>query len=84
LTARRFNIILNNRVRGLLQKLGWRTYHFVHSNGLAADVVYRIAFHLQRLLRDIRYRSISRSAITPEELWSHRQFGLAGGLMSLF
>ncbi|MDR3409373.1 MAG: radical SAM protein [Formivibrio sp.] len=49
---------------------------------MAADVVYGVAFHMQRLLRGLRYRSISRDTVTPEELWSHRQFGLATGLIT--
>jgi radical SAM protein with 4Fe4S-binding SPASM domain len=66
----------------LSQKLAWRTYHFVHSNGLVADVVYRAAFHVHRLLRVMRYRSVSRDTVTPEELWAHRQFELSGGLIT--
>lgn len=64
------------------QKLVWRTYHFVHSNGLIADVVYGGGFQVERLIRRWRYRSVSRNAVTPEELWSHRQFGLASGLIT--
>jgi radical SAM protein with 4Fe4S-binding SPASM domain len=66
----------------LLQKMEWRTYHFVHSHGLVADIVYRVAFHVQRLKRSLSYRSVSRDTVTPEELFAHRQFELAGGLIT--
>jgi radical SAM protein with 4Fe4S-binding SPASM domain len=64
------------------QKMGWRIYHFVHSHGVVADVVYRAAYHVQRLKRSLNYRSVSRNLVTPEELWAHRQFELAGGLIT--
>lgn len=64
------------------QKMGWRIYHFVHSHGVVADVVYRAAYHVQRLKRSLNYRSVSRNLVTPEELWAHRQFELADGLIT--
>jgi radical SAM protein with 4Fe4S-binding SPASM domain len=66
----------------LPQKLAWRAYHFVHSNGVVADVVYRIAYHVHRLKRHFRYRAVSRNIVTPEELWNHRQLELAGALIT--
>jgi radical SAM protein with 4Fe4S-binding SPASM domain len=66
----------------LSQKLVWGAYHFVHSNGVVADLVYRSAYHVQRLRRHFHYRSVSRDVVTPEELWAHRQFELAGGLIT--
>ena len=56
------------KMSSLLQKMEWRTYHFVHSHGLVADIVYRVAFHVQRLKRSLSYRSVSRDTVTPEEL----------------
>jgi radical SAM protein with 4Fe4S-binding SPASM domain len=64
------------------QKLAWRAYHFVHSHGWTADLVYGAAFHAQKVRRWLRYRSVSRDTVTPEELWAHRQFELAGGLIT--
>jgi len=59
-------------VKSLLRKLGWRIYHAVHTNGLAADVVYWGAFYFQNFQRRLNYRRVSQNTISPEELWAHR------------
>ena len=59
-------------MKSLLRKLGWRIYHAVHTNGLAADVVYWGAFYFQNFRRRLNYRRVSQNTISPEELWTHR------------
>lgn len=59
-------------MKSLLRKLGWRIYHAVHTNGLAADVVYWGAFYFQNFQRRLNYRRVSQNTISPEELWAHR------------
>jgi len=44
----------------------------VHTNGLAADVVYWGAFYFQNFQRRLNYRRVSQNTISPEELWAHR------------
>ena len=56
----------------IAQKLGWRIYHFVHTNGLAADVVYWGAYYAESFWRGRKYKKISKHVITPEELWESR------------
>jgi MoaA/NifB/PqqE/SkfB family radical SAM enzyme len=60
-------------MKGLAQKLGWRIYHFVHTNGVAADFVYWGAFYVQNFFRARQYNKFSKHHITPEELFAHRQ-----------
>jgi len=59
-------------VNSLLRKLSWRIYRFVHTNGLAADVVYWGAFYFQNFQRRLNYRRVSQNTVSPEELWAHR------------
>jgi len=59
-------------VNRLLRKLGWRIFHAVHTNGLAADVVYWGAFYFQNFWRRLNYRRVSHNTISPEELWKYR------------
>jgi radical SAM protein with 4Fe4S-binding SPASM domain len=59
-------------VKNFLRKLGWRVYHAVHTNGLAADVVYWGAFYFQNFQRRLNYRRVSQNTVSPEELWEHR------------
>ena len=59
-------------MNSLLRKLSWRFYHTVHTNGLAADVVYWGAYYVENFWRGLKYKKISRHTITPEELWAHR------------
>jgi radical SAM protein with 4Fe4S-binding SPASM domain len=59
-------------MKRIVRKIGWRLYHFVHTNGVAADVVYWGAYYVENFWRGIKYKRISRHTITPEELWAHR------------
>ena len=59
-------------MKRIVRKIGWRLYHFVHTNGVAADVVYWGAYYVENFWRGIKYKRISRHPITPEELWAHR------------
>jgi radical SAM protein with 4Fe4S-binding SPASM domain len=59
-------------MKNLARKLGWRIYHAVHTNGLAADVVYWGAFYFQNFQRRLNYRKVSQNTVSPEELWAHR------------
>ena len=59
-------------MKNLARKIGWRIYHTVHTNGLAADVVYWGAFYFQNFWRSSKYRRVSNNTVTPEELWEYR------------
>ena len=59
-------------MKRIVRKIGWRLYHFVHTNGVAADVVYWGAYYVENFWRGLKYKNISRHTITPEELWAHR------------
>ena len=59
-------------MNSLLRKLGWRIYHVVHTNGLAADVVYWGAYYVESFWRGLKFKRFSRHHITPEELWKYR------------
>ena len=59
-------------MNNLLRKLGWRIYHAVHTNGLAADVVYWGAYYVENFWRGFKYKKFSKHHITPEELWEYR------------
>ena len=54
------------------QRIGWSVYHFVHTNGVVADVVYSGAFYVQNFWRSLKFKRLSRRHITPEELFAHR------------
>jgi radical SAM protein with 4Fe4S-binding SPASM domain len=60
-------------MKGLARKIGWRIYHFVHTNGLVADTVYWGAFYVQNFFRGRQYKKFARQHVTPEELFAHRQ-----------
>ena len=60
-------------MKGLARKIGWRIYHFVHTNGVAADFVYWSAYYVQNFFRARQYNKFSKHHITPEELFAHRQ-----------
>ena len=66
----------------LLRKLSWRIYHAVHTNGLAADVVYWGAYYVENIWRGLKYKKISKHHITPEELFAHRQFTPSSNLVT--
>jgi len=59
-------------MKNLARKIGWRIYHTVHTNGLAADVVYWGAFYFQNFWRSSKYRRVSKNTVSPEELWEYR------------
>jgi radical SAM protein with 4Fe4S-binding SPASM domain len=59
-------------MKGLARKIGWRIYHFVHTNGVAADFVYWSAYYVQNFFRAQQYNRFSKHLITPEELFAHR------------
>jgi radical SAM protein with 4Fe4S-binding SPASM domain len=65
-----------------LRKVGWRLYHFVHTNGPVADAVYWGAFYVQNFLRSWHYRKVSKAHVTPEELFAHRQLGPSAYLVA--
>jgi len=56
-------------------KISWKIYHFVHTNGTAADFVYWGAFYVQNCFRAFQYRRFSRRHVTPEDLFAHRGMG---------
>jgi MoaA/NifB/PqqE/SkfB family radical SAM enzyme len=60
-------------MKNLSRKIGWRIYHFVHTNGTAADFVYWSAYYAQNFFRARQYKKFSKQHITPEELFAHRQ-----------
>lgn len=59
-------------MNGFARKVGWRIYHFVHTNGILADFAYWSAYYVQKFWRRIKFKRLSRHHITPEELFSHR------------
>ena len=59
-------------MKNLARKLSWRIYHAVHTNGLAADMVYWGAFYFQNFQRRLNYRRVSQNTGSLEELWAHR------------
>jgi radical SAM protein with 4Fe4S-binding SPASM domain len=69
-------------VNSLLRKLGWRIYHSVHTNGLAADVVYWGAYYVENFWRGLKYKKFSKRHITPEELFAHRQLAPSSYLVT--
>jgi len=69
-------------MKHLLRKLGWRIYHFVHTNGVAADTVYWGAYYVQNLFRGRQYRKFARHHVTPEELFAHRQLSPSSYLVT--
>jgi MoaA/NifB/PqqE/SkfB family radical SAM enzyme len=60
-------------MKNFARKLGWSIYHFVHTNGTAADFVYWGAYYVQNFFRTRQYKKFSENHITPEELFEHRQ-----------
>ena len=66
----------------LTQKLKWRIYHFVHTNGVVADAVYWGAFYFLNLRRALRYRRIARNKVSAEALWPHRHLEASGLLVT--
>ena len=69
-------------MKGLAQKLGWRIYHFVHTNGPVADFVYWSAYYVQNFFRARQYSRFSTHHITPEELFKYRQLAPSSYLVA--
>ena len=57
----------------LFQKLAWRIYHTVHTNGMLADAVYGGAFHLNKFRRKWLYASMAKAPVSLDELWPRQQ-----------
>jgi len=69
-------------VNNLLRKLSWRIYHAVHTNGLAADMVYWGAYYVESFWRGLKYKRFSQHHITPEELFACRQLAPSSYLVT--
>jgi MoaA/NifB/PqqE/SkfB family radical SAM enzyme len=67
-------------MKGLVRNIGWRIYHFVHTNGVVADFVYWGAYYVQNFFRARQYNKFSRHPVTPEELFAHRHLEPSGTL----
>jgi radical SAM protein with 4Fe4S-binding SPASM domain len=59
-------------MNSLPRKVGWRVYHFVHTNGMVADFVYWAAFYVQNFFRSRQYKKYSKNYVTAEQLFEHR------------
>lgn len=59
-------------MKKIARKLSWRIYHFVHTNGPVADLVYWGAYYVQNFFRARQYKKFSSNHITSEELFVHR------------
>lgn len=55
-----------------MNKLAVSIYHFVHTNGVVADTVYTLAYHVKWASARFRGWRIALNRVTPEELWPHR------------
>jgi radical SAM protein with 4Fe4S-binding SPASM domain len=64
------------------RKLGWSVYHFVHTNGLAADFVYWSAFHFNNFRRKLVYWRLAKHSVTADEIWEHRHLEPSSGLVT--
>lgn len=60
-------------MKNFTRKIGWHIYHFVHTNGAVADVVYWGAYYVQIFLRGRQYKYYAKHHVTPEELFEHRR-----------
>src|ERR1035441_8197811 len=60
-------------MKGLAQKLGWRIYNFVDTNGATAHFIDSSAYYFQNFFRARQYNRFSKHHITPEELFNNRQ-----------
>jgi MoaA/NifB/PqqE/SkfB family radical SAM enzyme len=69
-------------MKSLKQKLGWRIYHFVHTNGVVADAVYWGAHHVQNFWRSWRYWWLARHKVSAEAVWPHRHLEASGLLIT--
>ena len=69
-------------MKKILEKLRWRIYHIVHTNGMMADATYWGAYHFQNLFRRLEYWKLSKNSITSEELFEHRHLEPSTSLMA--
>jgi MoaA/NifB/PqqE/SkfB family radical SAM enzyme len=69
-------------MKNLTRKIGWRIYHFVHTNGALADVVYWGAFYVENIFRGRKYKRYAKHHVTPEELFEHRRLTSAAYLVT--
>jgi radical SAM protein with 4Fe4S-binding SPASM domain len=69
-------------MKGLARNLGWRIYHFVHTNGLVADVVYWGGYYVQGVWRSFNFKRLTKNHISPEELFAHRQLAPSAYLVT--
>src|ERR1700722_1090268 len=69
-------------MKSFARKLGWRIYHFVHTNGVAADFAYWSAYYVQNFFRSFQYKKFSKQHVTPEELFAHRHLEPSGYLVT--
>ncbi len=60
-------------MKNLKRTIGWRIYHFVHTNGMLADFVYWGAYYVQNAFRGRQFKRYSQHHVTPEELFEHRR-----------
>jgi len=65
-----------------LNKLAASIYHFVHTNGVVADTVYTLAYHVKWASARFRGWRIALNRVTPEELWQHRHLVPTSSLMT--
>jgi MoaA/NifB/PqqE/SkfB family radical SAM enzyme len=56
----------------LRTKIGWKIYHFIHTTGWVADLVYWSAFYVQNAFRSLRYRFLARNGVNRGELHERR------------
>jgi MoaA/NifB/PqqE/SkfB family radical SAM enzyme len=68
-------------LNSLLRKLSWRIYHAVHTNGLAADVVYWGAYYVENF-GGVSNTKNFQTHITPEELLQIRQLAPSSYLVT--
>src|SRR4029077_10249148 len=69
-------------MKGLARNLGWRIYHFVHTNGLVADAVYWGAYYVEGVWRGFNFKRLTKHHVTPEELFAHRQLAPSAYLVT--
>jgi MoaA/NifB/PqqE/SkfB family radical SAM enzyme len=69
-------------MKNFTRKIGWHIYHFVHTNGAVADVVYWGAFYIQNFFRGRQYKRYTKHHVTPEELFAHRRLAPSAYLVA--
>jgi radical SAM protein with 4Fe4S-binding SPASM domain len=69
-------------MRRIVRNLGWRIYHFVHTNGVVADFVYWGAYYVESAWRSFNFKRLTKRHVTPEELFAHRQLAPSAYLVT--